>query len=117
VLMYILTKIVIDKNAVNMSFMRVFGYESKEIKKLYLNATSVVVVVSLLLCLPLVYLAISGSFVLVMMKVSGYLPIYIPWYLYLEIVAAGLLSYFLINFFHVKRIKKIKLTAALKNRE
>ena len=117
VLMYILTKLVIDKNALYISFMKVFGYETKEIRKLYLTATTMVVLGSLLLGLPLVTLGIQGSFELAMMKLSGYLPVYIPMYLYAEIVAIGMMSYFVINFFHIRRISKIEMAAALKNKE
>jgi hypothetical protein len=35
--MYLLTKVVIDKNALYISFMKVFGYDSREIRKLYLD--------------------------------------------------------------------------------
>ena len=117
VLMYILTKIVIDKNAINISFMKVFGYKPKEIRKLYLRATTIVVLSSLLLGLPLIYLGIQVSFTFVLMKLSGYLPVYIPMYLYPAIVAIGMASYFIINFFHVKRVNRIEMSAALKNRE
>lgn len=54
--MYILTKIVIDKNAIHISFMKVFGYVEKEIKKLYLTPTTIVIFASLLFGLPLTYL-------------------------------------------------------------
>lgn len=117
VLMYLLTKIVIDKNAIYISFMKVFGYEKKEIKKLYLTSTTIVVLMSLLLGLPLVYLTMQRCFEVVLMKISGYIPIYIPEYLYVEIVAIGMLSYFIINFFHKKKVDRIEMADALKNRE
>ena len=117
VLMYLLTKIVIDKNAINISFMKVFGYEEKEIKKLYLTSTTIVVLVSLFLGLPLVYLTIQRLFETVLMKISGYIPIYIPVYLFVEIIVIGMASYFIINFFHKKKVDRIKMADALKNRE
>lgn len=117
VLMYLLTKIVIDKNAIYISFMKVFGYEEKEIRKLYLTATTIVVVASLFLGLPLVYLTIQGCFEAVLMKLSGYIPIYIPAYLFVEVVVIGMVSYFIINFFHKKKVYRIEMAAALKNKE
>jgi putative ABC transport system permease protein len=117
VLMYILTKIVIDKNEIYISFMKVFGYEEKEIKKLYLKTTTIVVAVSLLLTLPLVYFAIQRCFELVLIKISGYIPIYVPIYLFAEIVVIGLVSYFIINFFQKKKVFSIDMAAALKNKE
>lgn len=117
ILMYLLTKIVIDKNARQISFLKVFGYEKKEIKRLYLTATTRVVIGSLLLGLPLVYFTIQKCFEAVLMKVSGYVPIYIPLYLFAEIVVIGVVSYSFINFFHTKKVDRIEMAEALKNRE
>ena len=117
VLMVVLTKLVIDKNALYISYLKVFGYETAEISKLYLRATTTVVLGSLILSLPLVKLGIQGSFYLVQLKLSGYLPVYLPLYLYPLIVAIGLASYLGINFLQLRRINQIPLAAALKNRE
>ena len=117
VLMYLLTKIVIDKNAIYISFMKVFGYKEKEIRRLYLTSTTIVVVFSLFLSLPLVFLTIQRCFEVVLTKISGYIPVYIPTYLYAEIVFMGMCSYFVINFFHKKKVSRIEMTDALKNRE
>lgn len=117
VLMYILTKIVIDKNAIYISLMKVFGYEEKEIKKLYLTTTTFVVAASLFLTLPLVYLTMKKCFELVLIKMSGYIPVYIPMYIFAEVIAIGLATYFIINFFHKKKVYRIEMAAALKNRE
>ncbi len=117
VLMYLLTKIVIDKNAIHISFMKVFGYEENEIRKLYLTSTTLVVITSLLVTLPLVKITMYKCFELVLIKISGYIPIYVPTYLYLKIVLIGLISYFAINYLHVKRINRIEMSDALKNKE
>lgn len=117
VLMYVLTKIVIDKNALYISFMKVFGYEEREIKKLYLTTTTVVVALSLLVTLPLVYYTLQICIEAVFTKTSGYIPIYIPSYLFALTVFIGMVSYFVINFFHKKKVYSIDMAAALKNRE
>lgn len=39
ILMYILTKTVIEKNALYISYMKVFGYDNREVGKLYLVLT------------------------------------------------------------------------------
>ncbi|MDD3225140.1 MAG: FtsX-like permease family protein [Clostridium sp.] len=116
-LMYILTKIVIDKNSLYISYMKVFGYEEKEIRKLYLHATTVVVIASLVVGLPLDYLALKYCFVQAFKKMNGYMEIYVPMYLFAVIVAVGIISYLLINSLHVRRINKISMADALKNRE
>ncbi|MDD4113228.1 MAG: ABC transporter permease [Herbinix sp.] len=117
VLMYILTKIVIDKNAIHISFMKVFGYIDKEIKKLYLAPTTIVIIVSLLLGLPLTSFTMKICFEFAMMKVGGYIPVYIPAYIYAEIVVIGMMTYFFINFFQKKKVGQIEMADSLKNRE
>lgn len=117
VLLYILTKIVIDKNTIPISYMKVFGYNEKEIQQLYLSTTTIVVMVSFVFCLPLVYVTIKQCFEAVLIKISGYIPVYIPFYLYFEIVGFGMVTYLVINYFHKKKLNRIKLTDALKSRE
>ncbi|WP_234121309.1 ABC transporter permease [Clostridium hydrogenum] len=116
-LMYILTKIVIDKNSLYISYMKVFGYEDKEIRKLYLHTTTVVVIASLVVGLPLNYLALKYCFKVAFTKMNGYMEVYVPSYLFVAIVAVGIISYLLINSLHIRRINKISMAEALKNRE
>lgn len=116
-LMYILTKIVIDKNATNISYMKVFGYNSKEINKLYLRATTIVIVAAILISLPLAYYILVYLFESSMAKVSGYIEAYVSIYEYLIMFASGIVCYLVVNFFHIRRVNKITMTDALKDRE
>lgn len=117
VLIYLMTKLVIDKNANNISLMKVFGYRYDEVKKLYLQATTIVVVVSLLVSIPLEYATMKLIMKYSLDKIGGYIEFFVPWYTYLEIIFAGILSYFVINSIHVKRVRKISMHMALKSRE
>lgn len=117
VLMYLLTKMVIEKNALYISLMKVFGYEETEIRKLYLTSTTVVVMISLIVSIPLVYITMQFCFEAVLPKVSGYIPIYIPWYSYGEILLIGFGTYLIINFFHKKKVDHITMAEALKSGE
>ena len=115
--LYVLTKIVVDKNAPNISFMKVMGYKSKEIKRLYLSATTLSVAVSLLLCLPLISLGLKGAFALAFVRINGYLETYLPPQLFVIVALAGFVCYLLVNLVHIKQIDKIEMAAVLKNRE
>lgn len=117
VLMYILTKVVIDKNALSISFMKVFGYEPKEIRKLYLTATTLIVTASLVICIPVEIALFKLVLVYLSSMIEGYLEFYLPTTVYVEIVAIGLLAYFCINALHIRGIGRIPMTEALKNRE
>ena len=117
VLIYILTKVVIDKNAISISYMKVFGYEPKEIRKVYLTTTTLVVIASLIVCIPVEVAVFKGVLIYLSSLLDGYLEFYLPVRVYIEIVIIGLVSYFAINATHVWGIKKIPMTDALKNRE
>lgn len=117
VIMYLLTKVVIDKNALYISFMKVFGYDSREIRKLYLDASAIVTVVSLIVCIPLEVKVFKLAMIYFSSMIEGYMEFYLPTSVYSEIVAMGLICYFLINALHLIRIKKIPMSEALKNRD
>lgn len=117
VLMYILTKTVIEKNALSISFMKVFGYDSKEINRLYLNATTITVLCSLFICIPLEALCFKYILVYIAAYIEGYIEFYLPFWVYAAIIVIGIVAYFVINARHVYKVKKIPMSDALKNRE
>ena len=117
ILMYILTKTVIEKNALSISFMKVFGYNSKEIGKLYLNATTITVIASLLTCIPVEVICFKYILVYIASMVEGYIPFYLPAWVYIAIIVIGIVAYFTVNTLHVRKVKNIPMSEALKNRE
>ena len=100
VVMYILTKLVIDRNSGNMSFLKVMGYDDKEIKRLYLNATTIVVLVSLIVSAPLSYFTMDKLMKFAFMR-----------------FVLGLLVYSIVSFIINKTIQRIDLGEALKDTE
>ena len=117
VVMYILTKLVIDRNAGNMSFLKVMGYDDKEIKKLYLNATTIVVLVSLIVSSPLSYFTMDKLMKFAFMRFAGYIEIYMPYYLYALVLVVGVLVYSIVSFIINKTIQRIDLGEVLKDTE
>ncbi|MBP3921143.1 MAG: FtsX-like permease family protein [Bacilli bacterium] len=117
VLMYILTKVIIEKYSLNISLMKVLGYNSKEIKKLYLRGTAIAVIIMLIIVMPLEKLTFDFIMEYAMGKIEGYLEVFIPLKIYITVILIGIITYFIINKFHIKKIDKIPMENALKNRE
>lgn len=117
VMMYILTKVVIDKNAISISYMKVFGYEGKEIGKIYLTASAIVVGISLFVCIPLEVQLFKVLLVWISAMIEGYLEFYLPFDVYVKIVVIGIVTYLVVNLIHLIDVNKIPMTDALKNRE
>ena len=117
ILVYLLTKTVIDRSARYISYMKVFGYRNREITKLYVRSITVTVLVSLVLSLPFVIWLIKAIVPFVMDRYSGNLEIYIQPYLLGEIVAIGAMAYLVIAAIHVWRIRHVPLALAMKIQE
>lgn len=117
VLMYLLTKTVIDRSARAISYMKVFGYRNREIDRLYLHPVSVAVAFSLVASLPLVIAAIAALLKVVFLEYAGNFTISTPPASLLTIVALGLASYAVVALLHARHIKRVPLSLALKVQE
>lgn len=114
ILMYILTKTVIEKNALYISYMKVFGYDNREVGKLYLRATAITVIASVLINLPLQQMSFVAMMDYVTGMIEGYVPFYLQPWVYLFIAVIGIGAYYVINFFHVRNVRRIPMSDALK---
>ena len=114
ILMYLLTKTVIDGSARSISYMKVFGYRDREIKRFYVSAITICVLVSLVVSMPLVIEAISALVYLVFMNYSGNFVIQVPMAQLLKVMAMGSATYAAVALFHIHRIKRVPMAIALK---
>ena len=117
-LVYLLTKLIVEKNTVSISMVKILGYDTKEISKLYLSSTTVMVAVVTLLDILLSYLSIKVIYrAMLIDMLSGWMPIYMaPWIFPLMFVLS-FTCYLVISLLQMKRIKKIPMDEALKNVE
>ena len=116
-MMYLLTKIIIEKNATSISMVKVLGYENKEINSLYILLTSLVVVFSAIATAALAILGLAGVFRLYMNSLNGWFDIYISPLGIAKMILILVVSYAIVAIFDMIRIKKIPLSEALKNVE
>ena len=116
-LIYLLTKLIIEKNATAISMVKILGYEDKEIRSLYLTSTTWVVVLSILLSLILSTWTIHGIYGYLMESFSGWLTLYLEPVVYPEMFAMGMGAYILVAILQFRRIRKIPMDIALKNVE
>ena len=116
-IIYLLSKIIIEKNTQSISMTKILGYNNSEINSLYVAATSIVVVLSLLLTIPPVSGILKYIFKVVFSEYAGYMPFVIPSYIYAEIPALGIVAYIIIAVMLMSKVKKVPLDEALKNVE
>ena len=116
-IIYLLAKIIIEKNAQSISMTKILGYNNREINRLYIHTTSIITVLSLLICLPIMNLILEKVFVFVFSAYPGWLEYSCPPITMVKVLSLGIISYFVVAFVLTRKTKKIPLDEALKNVE
>lgn len=117
-LMYLLSKQIIEKNAGAISMVKILGYSNGEIGGLYIIATTIAVVISLVLSIPIGHYTIRWLFsTYLYTEISGYIPFIISNTIYVKVFIYGILSYAVIAALQMYKIGKILKSDALKNVE
>ena len=118
VLVYLLSKIIIEKNAQSISMAKILGYSNLEISKLYIISTSIMVVLFLLISYPIEYVAMVAIFKIVMVQMmSGWITFYADPKIFVEMFVIGVVSYAVVAIFEYRKIQKVPMDEALKNVE
>ena len=117
-LVYLLTKLIVERNAISISMVKILGYDGREIGKLYLSSTTIMVAVVTVIDILLSYVSIKVIYRAMLTEMlSGWLPIYMaPWIFPLMFVLS-FACYLVIALMQMKKIKKIPMDEALKNVE
>ena len=117
VLIYLLSKIIIEKNAQSISMVKILGYTNREICRLYLMSTSVVVAAFLLISLPIETMLMKVIIKIVMQSMTGWISFYMDPKIYVEMFVLGICSYAVVAMVEYRRIRKVPMDTALKNVE
>ena len=118
VLVYLLSKIIIEKNAQSISMTKILGYSNREISGLYIMSTTIVVILFLLISLPIEYEVMVVLFRAMMLQsISGWITFYIGPEIYVEMFVMGFGTYLAVAFLEYRKIRHVPMDAALKNVE
>lgn len=117
VVMYLMMKVMIDRSAFHISMVKVFGYRTGEIKKLYLNGNFYVIAVGALICIPLAKKCMDMMYPMMVSNVACSMRLQFSWQLYAIVYGGVILVYLVINQLLVGRLHKVNLAEVLKNRE
>lgn len=118
VLVYLLSKIIIEKNAQSISMTKILGYSNREISGLYIMSTTIVVILFLLISLPIEYEVMVVLFRMMMLQsISGWITFYIGPEIYVEMFVMGFGTYLAVALLEYRKIQHVPMDAALKNVE
>lgn len=76
VLMFLLTKLIVEKNTTSISMVKILGYSNREISRLYVTSTTIVVAFSVALSIGLSVIIMNYLFRVFMEEMSGWISCY-----------------------------------------
>lgn len=118
VLMYLLSKIIIEKNAQSISMTKILGYNNKEIGRLYIRSMTFAVIVCIALSLPICSIVLVRVYrIMLKQMMTGWIMFSIHPMIYVEMAVLGFMSYVVVSILEMKKIRHIPMDQALKNVE
>ena len=115
-LMYILTKQIIEKNSKSIAMAKILGFTNVEIGRLYLIMTSFAVLASLLLSIPLIDAVLRWAFhSYLYTEMTGYIPYIVSNSCFVTMVILGMVCYAVVAAGLMLKIRKTPKSEALKN--
>lgn len=117
IIMFMLTKLILEKNSLNIAYLKVFGYRTKEIKSIYLGGSTFVLLLTIALGIPLEIKSLEYISLIAMSKFSGYFEMTIDKKSVIVAIIVPVFVYILIMVLQMRKISRMSFAEALKNRE
>ena len=115
--MYLMTSVMIDKASFGISLMKIFGFNKKEVKKLYLDGNKAVIAVGALIAIPIAKIITDKMFPVFVANVACGLYLKFEWYYYIAIYAAIIIFYNIVSLLLTGKLSRMTPAEVLKNRE
>lgn len=117
VVVYLILKMIIDRSTMNVSLMKIFGYNKGELNKIYFGSATATVIVSLLISLLIGTLIAKKLFPFLVSGVDAHIQGFIAMPTYAEILAFMLVIYFIIQLNLRRKLNRIPMQEIIRNRD
>ena len=117
IVMYLMMKVMLDHSARNIALFKVFGYRKEEIRRLFLDGNTGLIVLGTLVSIPLSKFLMDAMYPYLVSNVACAIDLRLNPLVYAAIFLGCMLVYALTHFMLVGRIRKIPAGEILKNRE
>ena len=117
VVLYLMIKVMVDRSAYSISLLKVFGYRTAEVRRLYLDGNFIVVALGALVCIPAAKAVMDAIYPNFIANVSIGMELSFPFSTYLAIYVGILVCYLIISLLLVRKLSKMTPAEVLKNRE
>ena len=117
VVMYLMINIMLDKSANNISLIKIFGYNDKEVKNLYLDGNFFVILISSLINVPISKMCMNALWPSMVSNMQCGFDTSIPAYMYIVVFLVIFICYFVVSLLLMRKLRGISPAEVLKNRE
>ena len=114
---YLLSKIVIEKNASSISMVKILGYNSKEIGGFYVASTTIAALLFIIISIPICELLMRVIYLYIMNEMSGWIDYYVAPAVYAKTIVMSVAAYILSAVLQYRKIGNVNLERALKDME
>lgn len=114
ILIYLLTKLIIEKNTISISMVKILGYTNGEIGRLYLVTTTGIIILSMIISYLIAMAVIDTIYFEMMKDYSGWLTLYYEPVIFVQMFFMGMVAYGIVAWMQFKKIKNIPMSQALK---
>lgn len=115
--MFLMLNVMVERASFGISLVKVFGYKTRDVKKLYLNGNALLIAVGALVEIPISKLIIDKVFPVFIPNITSGINLAFPLYVYPIIFAGTMAVYYVITAILVRKLGKITPAEVLKNRE
>lgn len=117
IVLYQMMKVMTDRSCYSISLMKIFGYRSKELRKLYLDGSFLLIAAAALVMLPLAKLLMDTVYPTFIANIACGIDLTWPFALYPLVYGGILLCYAIIRTLLLKKLKAMNPAQILKDRE
>ena len=118
ILVYLLSKIIIEKNAQSIAMTKILGYRGREISSLYIAPTTILVIVFILISFPLVNRLMEFLFrFMISQMMPGWIFYRVNPEIWVKMLVLGIGTYAAVAVLEYVKILRIPKDEALKNAE
>lgn len=114
---YLLTKLIIEKNSGSISMVKVLGYTNREIRRLYVHLTTIIVIISTAITGYISLYFVAWLWKMIMYQMTGWFVFEMDSFSFIRCLLMVILAYVAVALIDMRRIKRIPMTAALKDVE
>lgn len=117
IVMYLMTSVMIERAGFGISLLKIFGFNAREVKKLYLDGNRIVIMIGALISIPVSKIIIDKLFPTFIANVACCMHLEYKWYYYVMLYLAIVIFYSIISLILTGKLNRVTPAEVLKNRE